>query len=80
ALDGGTGDCADFERWRAADPRHAAAFAEVAHAWQELDRLRPRRSKHETTPTAISRRTLIRAAAAASIVGVAGVVGFPFVN
>jgi transmembrane sensor len=34
ALDGGTADDQAFEAWRDADPRHAAAFAQVAAAWR----------------------------------------------
>lgn len=45
-LDAGRADPAEFEAWRDADPRRAAAFAEVATAWSKLDALRdapPRR-------------------------------------
>lgn len=35
-LDSGTGDREAFERWRAADPAHAVAFARVASAWTAL--------------------------------------------
>lgn len=80
ALDGGTADTEDFERWRTDDPRHAAAFAEVTHAWQELDRLRPIRSEHVPSPPIISRRNLFRAAAATGVVGIASAAGFPFLN
>jgi transmembrane sensor len=31
---------AEFARWRAADPRHAACFAELETTWQALDALR----------------------------------------
>ncbi|MET4898298.1 DUF4880 domain-containing protein [Sphingomonadaceae bacterium jetA1] len=34
ALDGGTADERAFEDWRSADPRHAAAFAQVAATWR----------------------------------------------
>lgn len=34
ALDGGTADEQAFDAWRAADPRHAAAFAQVAATWR----------------------------------------------
>jgi transmembrane sensor len=36
---------AEFDRWKAADPRRAAAYARLAATWQELDRIqivRPR--------------------------------------
>lgn len=36
-LDSGTADRTAFERWRAADPAHAVAFARVAAAWTALD-------------------------------------------
>ena len=32
-------DLAAWNRWRAADPRHAAAFARLAATWQALDRI-----------------------------------------
>lgn len=52
-LDAGRADFAEFEAWRDADPRRAAAFAEVAAAWSRLDALRdaPPRARR-----AISRR------------------------
>ncbi|AZS21554.1 FecR domain-containing protein [Caulobacter sp. FWC26] len=39
-LDAGRADSREFEAWRDADPRRAAAFAEVAAAWSRLDALR----------------------------------------
>lgn len=36
-LDSGTADREAFERWRAADPAHAIAFARVASAWTALE-------------------------------------------
>ena len=36
-LDSGSADPASFERWRAANPAHAVAFARVAAAWSALD-------------------------------------------
>jgi transmembrane sensor len=30
----------EFQRWRATDPRHAAAYAELEITWQALDRIR----------------------------------------
>ena len=32
-------DLAAFERWKSADPRHAAAYARLAATWQALDRV-----------------------------------------
>jgi transmembrane sensor len=37
--DPGPRDLAAFERWKSADPRHAAAYARLASAWQALDRV-----------------------------------------
>lgn len=82
ALDAGTADRAAFERWRAADARRAAAFAQVAAAWTRLDAARLLRQAEcaadldagadgETAarrPRAVSRRTLMRAAAVAGLV------------
>ncbi|HJV42267.1 FecR family protein [Caulobacter sp.] len=39
-LDAGRASPEAFEAWRDADPRRAAAFAEVASAWSKLDALR----------------------------------------
>jgi transmembrane sensor len=39
-FDAGEVDEAEFEAWRAADPRHAAAFAQVAATWNRLDIVR----------------------------------------
>lgn len=40
ALDAGTADPNAFETWRAADPRRAAAFAQVASVWTRLGEAR----------------------------------------
>lgn len=39
-LDAGSADPTEFERWRGSDPRHAAAFAQVASAWRSTGDLR----------------------------------------
>lgn len=43
ALDSGSADRTAFETWRAADPRHAAAFAQAAAVWRKTadPRLKP---------------------------------------
>lgn len=41
AMDTGEGSREDFEAWRNADPRHAAAFAQVAGALMTVDRVKP---------------------------------------
>lgn len=40
ALDSGHADRQSFEAWRSADPRHAAAFAQVAAIWERTGALR----------------------------------------
>lgn len=40
-LDSGTAELADFERWRSADPRHAAAFARICAAAESLSDIGP---------------------------------------
>ena len=41
-LDAGTARPEEFEAWRAADLRHAAAFAQVAGVWSQLGEVRTR--------------------------------------
>lgn len=68
-LDAGRASEQDLDAWREADPRRAAAFAEVASAWTRLDALRD--ADDQTTPRP-SRRTWLAgggAALAASLVG-----------
>ena len=55
-LDAGRADPAEFEAWRDADPRRAAAFAEVATAWSKLDALRDAQPRQRP---AMSRRAWI---------------------
>lgn len=40
-MDSGSATLQEFEAWRDADTRHAAAFIQVAHAYSTLDRLKP---------------------------------------
>ncbi|MGH7958105.1 MAG: FecR/PupR family sigma factor regulator [Opitutaceae bacterium] len=42
----------EFDRWLAADPRHAAAWSEAQRAWSRLDRL-PELPRFATVPRAI---------------------------
>ncbi|MCI3180399.1 iron dicitrate transport regulator FecR [Caulobacter sp. CCUG 60055] len=83
-LDAGDADAEDFERWRGADPRRAAAFAEVAATWGRLDDLRraggepPSRfstAERRARPAGLSRRALIGVGGAAAA-GIAGVGAF----
>ena len=68
-LDAGRASEQDLDAWREADPRRAAAFAEVASAWTRLDALRDADDQSVPKP---SRRTWLAgggAALAASLVG-----------
>jgi len=70
-LDVGRASPAELDAWRAADPRRAAAFAEVAATWDRLGEL----PAPATLPQATSRRAFLGGALAASVVGV-GVLGW----
>ncbi len=65
SLDTGSADREAFERWRAADPRHAVAFAKAAALWSDLSRVG---RAAETPPASVapsrrpSRRHLLQAA------------------
>lgn len=87
SLDCGTADEQAFERWRSADPRHAAAFAQVAATWRRTadPRLATLTGQPEdpapaaepdpqpVAPRAVSRRALAGGAVAAMLgVGAAG--------
>lgn len=68
-LDAGRTTERELDAWRDADPRRAAAFAEVASAWSRLDALRTDAAR---PPPAINRRAWLTgggAALAASLVG-----------
>jgi transmembrane sensor len=67
-LDAGRASEQDLDAWRQADPRRAAAFAEVATAWTRLDALRGADDQAVPKP---SRRAWLSggAALAASLVG-----------
>ena len=64
-MDCGTADIADFEHWRSADPRNAAAFARIAGTAAQVSKLKPvlKRARAGTT-----RRSLWQAAAASAAV------------
>jgi transmembrane sensor len=75
-LDAGQADEREFEAWRDADPRRAAAFAEVAHTWNRLSVLRghvePAETERDSERAARpSRRAMLQAA---------GVIGFAAVG
>jgi len=89
ALDGGTADEQAFEAWRDVDPRHAAAFAQVAATWRRtadprlsalLDRPADVEQQSEAEPdrlasTTWSRRS-VAGGAVAAMLGLGGVGGF----
>lgn len=68
-IDAGRATEQDLDAWRDADPRHAAAFAEVAHAWTRLDALR---DADIPRPGAVSRRAWLAGGGAALAAGLAG--------
>lgn len=67
-LDAGRTTEQDLDAWRDADPRHAAAFAQVAHAWTQLDALRDA----DLPRPSVSRRAWIAGGGATLAAGVAG--------
>lgn len=62
-LDAGSVTLEAFEAWRAADPRRAVAFAQIADAYQQVSRLRVLREPKSSACAAprLSRRKLLRA-------------------
>jgi transmembrane sensor len=69
-LDAGTADVAAFEAWRDSNARHAAAFAEVAATWRDLDGLRLMQTDAPMTdpaPATMPRRQMLRAAMGAAV-------------
>jgi transmembrane sensor len=80
ALDAGRADRAAFEAWRAADPRNASAFAQVASTWERTAELRTSPDRSGTIAVESngvredlrSRRNLLKSALAAGAVLAAG--------
>ena len=68
-LDAGRASEQDLDAWREADPRRAAAFAEVASAWTRLDALRDADDQTAPRPSRRAWLTGGGAALAASLVG-----------
>lgn len=60
-LDSGNATREDFESWRSADPRHAVAFAQVAHVLQQIDRVKPAYKMRQREAVAPSRRNALLA-------------------
>lgn len=67
-MDSGKGDHAEFEAWRAADPRHAAAFARVYASMRQLEKLRGLTAPVEPLPTPTRRSILTSGRIAAGVV------------
>ncbi len=61
-----------FEAWRDADPRHAAAFAQVASALVTVDRLKPDLKDRVSPIKVMSRRSVIWGSAGALVAVAAG--------
>jgi len=77
-LDSGTADPAEFEAWRAADPRHAAAFARIAATLHQIERAkRAHPALRPSVPSAVSRRGFLAAGGGLMAAGLAGVVFLP---
>lgn len=70
-LDAGRASEQDLDVWREADPRRAAAFAEVASAWTRLDALREADDQAVPRPSRRAWLTGGGAALAASLAGAA---------
>lgn len=72
-MDCGTADIIDFEQWRDADPRHAAAFARVAGTAEQVRELRMPIMQAERVRRADQTRVSRRGFLAAGVGGVAAV-------
>lgn len=75
AMDTGQVSRDEFEKWRQADPRHAAAFAQVAGSLMTVDRLKPGLKARVAPVRVMSRRVFVLAGAGA-FVAAATVGGF----
>lgn len=69
-MDTGMANRDDFEAWRDSDPRHAAAFAQVAHSMMTVDRVKPALKENPPQSSSPSRRRLFVAAAALAVTAV----------
>lgn len=84
-LDLGTANEKAFEKWRAADPRHAAAFARIVGTDASVDEVKhlipSEVDEFEVRPAALNRRQWLRGAfSGAAVVVLAGGGSFAFVN
>jgi transmembrane sensor len=74
-LDAGLADEDAFEEWRAADPRHAAAFARIAAAASVVDDIGPVDLSNDpdfAEPPLMSRRRWMQLAAAGTVLAIGG--------
>lgn len=71
-MDTGTADRVAFEAWRDKDPRHAAAFVQVANALSTLDRAKPGLKENPPKASTLSRRQLFVSAASVAVASVGG--------
>ncbi|MGN6424302.1 MAG: FecR family protein [Asticcacaulis sp.] len=69
-MDSGSADPSDFEAWRAADPRHAVAFAQILSVTRALDKAKPDLKAELPPVRAVNRRHLLWGS-----VGLVGVLG-----
>ncbi|UDF04883.1 DUF4880 domain-containing protein [Asticcacaulis sp. AND118] len=77
-LDSGAADPAEFEAWRAADPRHAAAFARIAGTVHQLERAKRAHPALRPAPVRLaSRRRFLAAGGGLMAAGLAGVAFLP---
>lgn len=82
ALDSGNADPAAFEAWRGADPRHAAAFAQVLATWETTAKLRLSSLRPDDVPVAtapaephprMTRRRLLAGGSGLAVLAAGGV-------
>lgn len=76
-LDSGTADLAEFEAWRSADPRHAAAFARLSGVLHQIDRAKKAHPARRPVATQPSRRRFLLAGGGLAAASVAGAVFLP---
>lgn len=75
AMDAGQTSRDEFEKWREADPRHAAAFAQVASSLITMDRLKPD-LKERVPPVKVTSRRIFIVAGVGAFVGAVATGGF----
>lgn len=78
-LDSGTANRDEFEAWRAADPRHAAAFARLSGVLRQIEHAKKAHPQHrrDIIATGASRRRFLVAGGGLAAAGMAGAVFLP---